>query len=97
MLAAALLAGTGLAALTTPAALAALVMVTAPALPGQLALRVPGGVMRSAATTLAAHERPGDAIVCPGGGIPTWPSPSGWIEPGHAASQDRCAPAPGGP
>jgi hypothetical protein len=46
------------------------------AAPAQLALRVPGsgagGGLQAAAQVLAAHERPGDAVIYPGPAIPPW-------------------------
>ena len=85
--AAALLAGAGLAALTPgrtaarrgssralrwaglAGALAVIVAVVAPA---QLSTRVPGTGMRAVSQFLAARERPGDAVIYPGSGVPPW-------------------------
>ena len=74
--AAALLAGAGLAALGWLWRAAALALLVALATPAQLALRAPGsgggGGLEAAAGVLAAHERPGDAVVYPGPAIPPW-------------------------
>jgi mannosyltransferase len=74
--AAALLAGAGLAALGRVWRAAALALLVALAMPAQLALRTPGsgagGGLQAAAGVLAAHERPGDAVVYPGPAIPPW-------------------------
>jgi len=74
--AAALLAGAGLAALGWLWRAAALALLVALATPAQLALRAPGsgggGGLQAAAGVLAAHERPGDAVVYPGPAIPPW-------------------------
>jgi len=83
----ALLAGAGLAALT-PARTAtrrgssrvlrwaglagALTMIVALVTPTQLTIRVPGTGMRTVSQFLAARERPGDAVVYPGSGVPPW-------------------------
>ncbi len=76
----ALLAGTGLAALRWPARAAALSLLVALCLPPQLAMRTPGGAIQAAGNYLAAHERPGDAIIYPGASIPPWSlaSPAGF-------------------
>jgi mannosyltransferase len=73
----ALLAGAGLAALGQQfLRAAALTLLVALAAPAQLALRVPGsgagGGLQAAAQVLAAHERPGDAVIYPGPAIPPW-------------------------
>jgi mannosyltransferase len=74
--AAALLAGAGLAALGWVWRAAALALLVVFATPAQLALRTPGsgagGGLQAAAGVLAAHERPGDAVVYPGPAIPPW-------------------------
>jgi mannosyltransferase len=64
----ALLAGAGLAALRWPLRATALALTVALVLPTQLTLRSPwsGGSLRAAAQVLAAHERPGDAVIYPG-------------------------------
>ena len=72
----ALLAGAGLAALGWVWRAAALALLAVLATPAQLALRAPGsgagGGLQAAAGVLAAHERPGDAVVYPGPAIPPW-------------------------
>ena len=72
----ALLAGAGLAVLGWVWRAAALALLVALATPAQLALRAPGsgagGGLQAAAGVLAAHERPGDAVVYPGPAIPPW-------------------------
>lgn len=68
----ALLAGAGLAALGRALRAAALALIVALVLPAQLAIRVPGTGLRAAAQVLAAHQRPGDAVIYPGSGIPPW-------------------------
>jgi len=72
----ALLAGAGLAALGWVWRAAALAILVALATPAQLALRAPGSGagagLQAAAGVLAAHERPGDAVVYPGPAIPPW-------------------------
>jgi mannosyltransferase len=72
----ALLAGAGLASLGWVWRAAALALIVALATPAQLALRTPGsgtgGGLQAAAGVLAAHERPGDAVVYPGPAIPPW-------------------------
>ena len=70
--AAALLAGSGLAALRWPLRVIALAVLLALVAPVQLALRAPGGGMQAVARFLSVHERPGDAIVYPGPDIPPW-------------------------
>ena len=74
--AAALLAGAGLAALGSIWRAAALALLVTLATPAQLALRAPGsgagGGLQAAAGVLAAHERPGDAVLYPGPAIPPW-------------------------
>ena len=84
--AAALLAGAGLAALapgTTArrgsshalrwAGLAgALAVIVALVAPTQVSIRVPGTGMRTVSQFLAARERPGDAVIYPGSGVPPW-------------------------
>lgn len=63
----ALLTGAGLAVLDGLQRAAALTLIAALALPAQLAIRGPGsgGSLRAAAQVLAAHERPGDAVIYP--------------------------------
>ncbi len=73
----ALLAGAGLAALNGPVAAGALAAAVALSVPAQIAVRVPragteAGALQAVTRMLAAHERPGDAIVYPGGAIPPW-------------------------
>jgi mannosyltransferase len=68
----ALLAGAGLGALGRAWRAGVAVTVVALALPAQISMRAPGSGMREAARFLATHERPGDAIVYPGTGIPPW-------------------------
>lgn len=70
----ALLAGSGLAALSAPVRTAALALIVALVLPTQMAIRVPGsgGALRRATEILAAQERPGDAVIYPDTGIPPW-------------------------
>src|SRR5215469_7846007 len=83
----ALLAGAGLAALTPGrtatrpdssralrwAGLAcALAIIVALVAPTQLSIRVPGTGMRTVSLFLAARERPGDAVIYPGSGVPPW-------------------------
>jgi mannosyltransferase len=83
----ALLAGAGLAALTPGrtatrpgssralrwAGLAgALAIIVALVAPTQLSIRVPGTGMRAVSQFLAARERPGDAVIYPGSGVPPW-------------------------
>jgi len=77
----ALLAGAGLAVLSWKGwkgwtgflgRVGALALVAALVWPEQAALRVPGGGMQMVAQFLAAHERPGDAIVYPEPSIPPW-------------------------
>jgi len=80
----ALLAGAGLASLNwrgrarragaagSVAAVAALALVAGLVWPAQAAMRAPGGGMQMVARFLAAHERPGDAIVYPEPLIPPW-------------------------
>ena len=77
--AAALLAGTGLAALPWPGP-AALGLLAALCLPLQLAARTPGSPIQAAGNYLAHHERPGDAIIYPGAFVPPWSlaSPAGF-------------------
>jgi mannosyltransferase len=70
----ALLAGSGLAALSSPVRAAALALVVALVVPTQLAIRVPGsgGALRHASEVVAANERAGDAVIYPDSGIPPW-------------------------
>jgi mannosyltransferase len=72
----ALLAGAGLAALGQLLRAVALALLMVLAAPAQLALRIPGsgagGGLQAAAQVLAAHERPGDAVIYPGPTIPPW-------------------------
>jgi mannosyltransferase len=68
----ALLAGAGLATMRWPVRAGALALVVALVAPVQLAMRAPGGGMQMVAQFLAAHHRPGDAIVYPGPSIPPW-------------------------
>jgi mannosyltransferase len=73
----ALLAGAGLAALGRTVRAAAFVLIVALAAPAQLSMRVAGsgsgGGLQVAAQVLSSHERPGDAIIYPGGQtIPPW-------------------------
>jgi mannosyltransferase len=73
----ALLAGAGFAAADGPVAAGALAGVVALSAPAQLAIRVPradteAGALQAVTRVLASHERPGDAIVYPGGAIPPW-------------------------
>ncbi len=70
--AAALLAGAGLAALGPALRAAATALIVALVLPAQLAMRGPRTALPAAAQVLAAHQRPGDAIIYPGSGIPPW-------------------------
>jgi mannosyltransferase len=85
--AAALLAGAGLAALTPGRTAArrgsshalrwaglagALAVIVALVAPTQLSIRVPGTGMRTVSQFLAARERPGDAVIYPGSGVPPW-------------------------
>jgi mannosyltransferase len=108
----ALLAGAALAALRTPVAAAALgllvaLSVTGPV--GQWAVRASGGTtgaaaMQAASQFLAAHERPGDAVVYPGGSVPplnlAYPAGFGQLrdlslaEPGAAAGRLYGVPVP---
>jgi mannosyltransferase len=69
----ALLAGAGLASIGQPLRITALVVLATLSLPIQLALREPpaGGPLRAAATILARHERPGDAVFYVGW-VPDW-------------------------
>jgi len=74
----ALLVGAALAAPRTPVAVAVLGLLVALAVPGPLgqrAVRVSGdsteaAAMQAASQFLAAHERPGDAVVHPGKSVP---------------------------
>jgi mannosyltransferase len=71
----ALLAGAGLAGMGWMGwanRAGALALVVALAWPEQQALRVQGGGMQMVGQFLAAHERPGDAIVYPEPSIPPW-------------------------
>jgi mannosyltransferase len=72
----ALLAGAGLAALGWMLRAAAVALIVALAAPAQLSLRVAGsgtgGGMQAAAQVLGSLERPGDAVIYPGRGIPPW-------------------------
>src|SRR5215472_8295337 len=85
--AAALLAGAGLAALAPGSTAArrgsshalrwaglagALAVIVALVAPTQLSIRVPGTGMRTVSQFLAARERPGDAVIYPGSGVPPW-------------------------
>ena len=85
--AAALLAGAGLAALTPGRTAArrrssralrwaglagALAVIVALVAPTQVSIRVPGTGMRAVSQFLAARERPGDAVIYPGSGVPPW-------------------------
>jgi mannosyltransferase len=101
----ALLAGAALAALRAPVAAAALGLLAALSVPGPLgqrAVRVSGGstgaaAMQAASRFLAAHERPGDAVVYPGNSVPplnlAYPAGFGRLrdlslaEPGAAAGR----------
>lgn len=70
----ALLGGCGLAAVSWPARATAAALLAALITPTQLAIRVPdsGGALQPANQIIAAHERPGDAVIYPQGGIPPW-------------------------
>jgi mannosyltransferase len=49
-----------------------LALIVALVAPTQLSIRVPGTGMRAVSQFLAARERPGDAIIYPGSGVPPW-------------------------
>jgi mannosyltransferase len=68
----ALLGGAGLSALGRVWRAGVAIGVVALAVPALLTMRVRGDGLREAASFLATHERPGDAIVYPGTGIPPW-------------------------
>jgi len=68
----ALLAGAGLAALGPAVRAAALALIVVLAAPTQLSIRVPGTGMRAVSQYLAVRERPGDAVIYPGSGVPPW-------------------------
>ena len=68
----ALLAGAGLAALPWAPRAVAVALIVALAAPAQLSIRVPGTGMRAVSQWLAARERPGDAVIYPGSGVPPW-------------------------
>jgi mannosyltransferase len=70
----ALLAGAGLSALGWPVRIAVLALIVTLALPMEMAMRVPvsGGALGHADQTLAAYERPGDAVIYPTDAIPPW-------------------------
>jgi len=73
----ALLVGAGLAALGWTVQAAAFALIVALAAPAQLSMRVPGsgsgGGLQAAAQVLSSQERPGDAVIYPGGrSIPPW-------------------------
>ncbi len=73
----ALLAGAGLAALGWTVRAAAFALIVALAAPAQLSMRVAGsgsgGGLQAAAQVLSSQERPGDAVIYPGGRtIPPW-------------------------
>jgi mannosyltransferase len=67
-----LLAGAGLAALRWAVRAAALALIVAVVAPTQVSIRAPGTGMREVSQFLAAHERPGDAVIYPGSGVPPW-------------------------
>ena len=50
----------------------ALAIIVALVAPTQLSIRVPGTGMRTVSQFLAARERPGDAVIYPGSGVPPW-------------------------
>jgi mannosyltransferase len=68
----ALLAGAGLAAVRPVIRAGAAALIIVLALPVQQGLRTGGGGVRAASQALAAVQRPGDAVIFPGGGIPPW-------------------------
>jgi mannosyltransferase len=68
----ALLAGAGLAAFGLVMRSAVVAVILALVVPTQLSIRVPGTGMRSLSQYLAARERPGDAVIYPGAGVPPW-------------------------
>jgi mannosyltransferase len=51
---------------------AVLGLIVALVAPTQLSIRVPGTGMREVSQFLAARERPGDAVIYPGSGVPPW-------------------------
>ena len=68
----ALLAGAALAVVPWAARAAAVGLIVALVTPTQLSIRVPGTGMRAVSAFLAARERPGDAVIYPGSGVPPW-------------------------
>jgi mannosyltransferase len=68
----ALLAGAGLAAARLAMRAVAVAAILALVVPVQLAIREPGPGMRAVSQFIAARERPGDAVIYPGTGIPPW-------------------------
>jgi mannosyltransferase len=51
---------------------AVLALIVALVAPAQLSMRIPGTGMRAVAQFLAARQRPGDAVIYPGSGVPPW-------------------------
>ena len=51
---------------------AGLGLIAALVAPTQLSIRVPGTGMRTVSQLLATRERPGDAVIYPGAGVPPW-------------------------
>ena len=68
----ALLAGAGLAAARLVMRAVAAAVILALIVQAQLAIREPGTGMRAVSRFIAARERPGDAVIYPGTGIPPW-------------------------
>ena len=50
----------------------ALCLIVTLVAPTQLSIRVPATGMRQVSQFLAVHERPGDAVIYPGSGVPPW-------------------------